>query len=138
MSSDAKNRRSFPISHILTHHQTHHHHYYNREIEADVGDHVDLVAGIGEFIGTTLFLWFAFAGTAIANLGMADETVDMMSFAGAANNSGRLIYIALAFGISLMVNGMLILHKKLQSTLTNSSLGILQNLWWTLQPCSEY
>jgi hypothetical protein len=99
---------------------------------------IDLVAGIGEFIGTTLFLWFAFAGTAVANLGMADESVDMMSFAGAANNSGRLIYISLAFGISLMVNGMSLLRKELYLKLTNSSLGVLQNLRWTIQSCCKY
>lgn len=57
------------------------------------------VATIGEFIGTTMFLLFGFAGTEVANTGVA---------AGAENpppfNVGVQIYISLAFGFSLMVN----------------------------------
>lgn len=28
----------------------------------------DLVAALGEFVGTTMFLYFAFSGTAVANI----------------------------------------------------------------------
>jgi len=39
-------------------------------------------------------------------MGMGDDSVDVTTFAGAALNSGRLVYISLAFGVSLMINGM--------------------------------
>ncbi|KLU92010.1 aquaporin [Magnaporthiopsis poae ATCC 64411] len=55
------------------------------------------VATIGEFIGTTMFLLFAFAGTEVANTGAAG--VDNPPF-----NVGAQMYISLAFGFSLMVN----------------------------------
>ena len=59
---------------------------------------------IGEFVGTTLFLFFAFAGTQVANIG-AGQTSDN-SATGAANgfNPATLLYISLCFGFSLMVN----------------------------------
>jgi aquaporin rerated protein, other eukaryote len=54
-----------------------------------------LVAVIGEFIGTFLFLFFAFTGTHVANQ-------------WAAGRSGpqpvALLYISLSFGFSLAVN----------------------------------
>lgn len=34
-----------------------------------------MVAVLGEFIGTTMFLFFAFAGTQVANIG-AGQTMD--------------------------------------------------------------
>lgn len=56
----------------------------------------NLVFGIGEFVGTFLFLFFAFAGTQVANTGPAN--------AGGLPSTSNLLYIALAFGFSLMVN----------------------------------
>ncbi|ETS79239.1 hypothetical protein PFICI_09092 [Pestalotiopsis fici W106-1] len=54
------------------------------------------VASTGEFIGTSLFLFFAFAGTEVANLGSqaSDSNFDI----------ARLLYISICFGFSLMVN----------------------------------
>ena len=52
-----------------------------------------IVAMSGEFVGTTMFLFFAFGGTQIANtLTPAD-----------APNLGQLLYISLSFGFSLAV-----------------------------------
>ncbi|KAK6210856.1 hypothetical protein LQW54_005731 [Pestalotiopsis sp. IQ-011] len=51
------------------------------------------VASMGEFIGTTMFLFFAFAGTEIANTGSQAEF-----------DVARLLYISISFGFSLMVN----------------------------------
>jgi aquaporin related protein len=52
------------------------------------------VSCLGEFIGTFLFLFFAFAATQVANNLLGDG----------ASNTGTLIYISLAFGFSLAVN----------------------------------
>ena len=57
----------------------------------------DTVAVIGEFVGTTLFLFFAFAGTQLANFGKEQEVGKGFSLA-------NLLYISGAFGFSLMVN----------------------------------
>ena len=67
------------------------------------------VATIGEFIGTTLFLLFAFAGTEVANIqskAAANTGSDSNTTTGAATgfNVGVLLYISLIFGFSLMVN----------------------------------
>lgn len=53
------------------------------------------VATIGEFVGTTMFLFFAFAGTEVANIGTNKNS----SF-----DVNRILYISLIFGFSLMVN----------------------------------
>ena len=55
-----------------------------------------LVSILGEFIGTYLFLFFAFAGTQVANTPPGD--------ADAPRSVATLLYIALAFGFSLTVN----------------------------------
>lgn len=52
-----------------------------------------LLAMFSEFIGTTMFLWFAFAGTQAAAQTTADGVMD----------TTRLVFISLSFGISLMV-----------------------------------
>jgi aquaporin related protein len=58
----------------------------------------DIVAALGEFVGTFLFLFFSFAGTQIANTG--PPSTDAIPLP----NSANLIFIALAFGTSLMAN----------------------------------
>ncbi|KAK3695693.1 aquaporin-like protein [Podospora appendiculata] len=60
-----------------------------------------IVAFLGEFVGTFMFLFFAFAGTQVANTPPAptDDTG-----AVAPPNAANLIFIALAFGTSLMAN----------------------------------
>ena len=52
-----------------------------------------LVSMLGEFVGTFLFLFFAFAATQVAN-----------NLRGSGPNIGVLLYISLAFGFSLAVN----------------------------------
>lgn len=54
-----------------------------------------VVSMLGEFVGTFLFLFFAFAGTQVANTNPAPSR---------APNIAALLYIALAFGFSLAVN----------------------------------
>ncbi|KAF6817774.1 MIP family channel protein [Colletotrichum sojae] len=56
------------------------------------------VASLGELVGTTMFLFFAFAGAEVAN--------SNVSAAGptSGTNAARLLYISLSFGFSLMVN----------------------------------
>ena len=66
------------------------------------------IAMVGEFIGTFLFLFFAFAATQVANAGAAAATAGHAQTAGdslaQAPDSSSLMYISLAFGFSLGVN----------------------------------
>ena len=52
-----------------------------------------MIAASGEFVGTTMFLWFAFAGTQVAGMANPGDTPDAQ----------RLMYISLSFGMSLLV-----------------------------------
>lgn len=56
----------------------------------------NLVAVIGEFVGTFMFLFWSFAGTQISNTPMAPP--------GSYPNTSNLLFAALAFGFSLTVN----------------------------------
>lgn len=62
---------------------------------ADTGRN-NVVAVIGEFVGTFLFLFWSFAGTQISNTPMPAE--------GSYPNTSNLLYASLAFGFSLTVN----------------------------------
>ena len=59
------------------------------------------VAMCGEFIGTFLFLFFAFSGTQVANTQTAAQTSITIA---QASNPAQLLYISLSFGFSLAVN----------------------------------
>ncbi|RAL65506.1 hypothetical protein DID88_001072 [Monilinia fructigena] len=62
----------------------------------------DFVATVGEFVGTTMFLFFAFAGTQVANI---DSNTANTTTGGATGfNIAVELYIAIIFGFSLMVN----------------------------------
>lgn len=63
------------------------------------------VAFIGEFVGTTMFLFFAFAGTQVANIG-SNASLDSNTTTGEATGFSPtvLLYISVVFGFSLMVN----------------------------------
>ena len=56
------------------------------------------VAACGEFVGTFLFLFFAFASTQVAN------TVNKDTVLTQATITSNTLFIALAFGFSLAVN----------------------------------
>ncbi|PBP21690.1 hypothetical protein BUE80_DR007601 [Diplocarpon rosae] len=61
------------------------------------------VATIGEFVGTTMFLFFAFAGTQVANI--QSNAGDNTTSGGATGfNIAVYLYISVIFGFSLMVN----------------------------------
>ncbi|KAK7920750.1 hypothetical protein PG985_008772 [Apiospora marii] len=68
------------------------------------------VATLGEFIGTTLFLFFAFAGTEVANIQSqandANSSSDSNTTTGGSTgfDVSVLLYISVIFGMSLMVN----------------------------------
>ncbi|PVI08331.1 aquaporin-like protein [Periconia macrospinosa] len=62
------------------------------------------VAFIGEFVGTTMFLFFAFSGTQVANIQSNDSENKTTTGADTGFSPQVLQYIALVFGFSLMVN----------------------------------
>ncbi|KAH7351180.1 aquaporin-like protein [Rhexocercosporidium sp. MPI-PUGE-AT-0058] len=59
---------------------------------------------MGEFVGTFMFLFFAFAGTQVANIGAGDSSNQSTTGSATGFNPATLLYIALSFGFSLMVN----------------------------------
>ncbi|KAF7193430.1 Aquaporin-1 [Pseudocercospora fuligena] len=59
------------------------------------------VAMVGEFVGTTLFLWMALGGTQVANNIPSSAG---LTVAQTGSNPQQLQYIALCFGFSLAVN----------------------------------
>lgn len=63
-----------------------------------------VVAVIGEFVGTLLFLFFAFAGTQVANVSSNTNTGTTVITETAQKTPQQLLYISLAFGFSLAVN----------------------------------
>ncbi|KAH9907908.1 aquaporin-like protein [Xylariomycetidae sp. FL2044] len=62
------------------------------------------VAGIGEWVGTTMFLFFAFAGTQVANAKSQTPAESTTTNATTGFDPQVMMYIALSFGFSLMVN----------------------------------
>lgn len=62
-----------------------------------------IIAMIGEFTGTFLFLFLAFAATQVANAAAAGAALSDISV-NAYPNVAVLLYISLAFGFSLAVN----------------------------------
>lgn len=58
---------------------------------------------MGEFVGTFLFLFFAFSATQVANAATSNGGGSDGSITQAPNTSA-LLYISLAFGFSLAVN----------------------------------
>ncbi|KAF2189174.1 aquaporin-like protein [Zopfia rhizophila CBS 207.26] len=62
------------------------------------------VAFIGEFVGTTMFLFFAFSGTQVANIGSNENSSNTTTGSDTGFSPQVLLYIALVFSFSLMVN----------------------------------
>jgi aquaporin related protein len=82
----------------------HAHHHHHRKIPGldvlpkNVKGHV--VACVGEFVGTFMFLLFALGGTNVVNTA-PPEGQNAVSLAA---NPSKIMYIALVFGMSLTVN----------------------------------
>ncbi|KAF7562402.1 hypothetical protein G7046_g1745 [Stylonectria norvegica] len=70
-------------------------------MNSDIKNH--FVATLGELVGTTMFLFFAFAGTEVANIRSSSST-DTTTGASTGFDVATLLYISLIFGFSLMVN----------------------------------
>ena len=76
------------------------------------------IAMMGEFAGTFMFLFFAFAGTQVAN------SVDGSVPNGTGSDSSRLLYISLSFGFSLAVNAWVFF--RISGGLFNPAVSIMQ------------
>ncbi len=85
--NDHHRRRGQPHFHSDLEQQQHHRH---PDKSAMSTTRAHIVAMSGEFVGTVLFLFFAFGGTQIANTVSADEPT-----------LSRLLFISLSFGFSL-------------------------------------
>lgn len=59
---------------------------------------------LGEFVGTTMFLFFAFAGTLVANIGARESSANTTTNETVGFSPIVNLYVAVAFGFSLMVN----------------------------------
>lgn len=80
------------------------------------------IAMAGEFVGTFLFLFFAFAGTQVANSqngGGANNTLSQ------APDPAQLLYISLSFGFSLAVNAWIFF--RISGGLFNPAVGLVQS-----------
>ncbi|KAH6653012.1 aquaporin-like protein [Truncatella angustata] len=62
------------------------------------------VAALGEWVGTTMFLFFAFAGTQVANAQSKTPSEATTTNATTGFNPVVMLYISISFGFSLMVN----------------------------------
>ncbi|KAL1624031.1 hypothetical protein SLS54_003960 [Diplodia seriata] len=62
------------------------------------------VAAVGEFVGTFMFLFFAFSGTQVANIGSQNNVQNSTTGESTGFDVNTLQYIALVFAFSLMVN----------------------------------
>ncbi|KAH8694686.1 aquaporin-like protein [Ilyonectria robusta] len=71
-------------------------------MNSDLKNH--FVATLGEFVGTTMFLFFAFAGTEVANIQSNASSEQTTTGEATGFDVSVLMYISLIFGFSLMVN----------------------------------
>lgn len=85
----------------------------NQTLREQIRGHV-LAAG-SELIGTTMFLWFAFAATHAAVYNGTDAT-----------KTDGLLFISLSFGFSLMVHAWA--HYRISGGLFNPAVGDLAGL----------
>ena len=90
-----------------------------------------IVAAIGEFAGTILFLFFAFAGTQVANISSNPNDGTTVITTVQSQNPAQLLYISLSFGFSLAVNAWVFFRISgglFKPAVSNHSSDILQCL----------
>lgn len=81
-----------------------------------------LVAMIGELVGTFMFLFFAYAGTSVAN------SVGPTTVTDSGSDTSRLLYISLCFGFSLAVNAWVFF--RISGGLFNPAVSTLPLSFW--------
>jgi hypothetical protein len=75
------------------------------------------VAALGEFVGTFLFLFFAYGGTQTAN-----QPIQRSTATSATPDLNQLLYISLVFGFSLAIN--VWIFFRISGGLFNPAVGI--------------
>jgi len=90
------------------------------------------VAVIAEFVGTTLFLFFAFGGTVTANIGAGSTASDTTTGSNTGFNPATLLYISFSFGFSLMVNAWIFF--RISGGLFNPAVTLALTLTGDVQP----
>lgn len=77
---------------------------YTEWMNSGIKEH--FVATLAEFVGTVMFLFFAFAGTQVANINASNPSAAAASTTPTTGEFSPMVltYIALSFGFSLMVN----------------------------------
>jgi glycerol uptake facilitator-like aquaporin len=91
---------------VAEHGKKHHHFTWANDILRRVPPNArgHIVAAIGEFAGTIFFLFFAFAGTQVANISSNTNTGTQITTTVVQKNPAQLLYISLSFGFALAVN----------------------------------
>jgi aquaporin related protein len=82
-----------------------------------------VISFLGEFVGTFLFLFFAFAATQVANNLRYPRPMDI----------GSLLYISLAFGFSLAVN--VWVFFRISGGIFNPAVSSLSLVWYICRFC---
>ena len=77
---------------------------YTEWMNSGIKEH--FVATLAEFVGTVMFLFFAFAGTQVANINASNPSAAAASTTPTTGEFSPIVltYVALSFGFSLMVN----------------------------------
>jgi aquaporin rerated protein, other eukaryote len=90
---------------------------------------ITLTGKAGEYIGTTMFLFMGFTAAHIANLPQAAESSPLgIQFLNTAN----LMFIALAFGISLVINAWIFF--RVSGALFNPAISLALALAGVIKP----
>jgi aquaporin related protein len=91
----------------------------------------EAIAAAAEFVGTFMFLFFAFGGTQVSHTATTDAPA-----AGQPPDTNVLLYIALSFGFSLMVN--VWIFFRVSGGLFNPAVSLSHSVYATVRDLVEF